>query len=84
MLSASGEGTGDGLEAEKYCDFSLEARWRVPAFPHSSYSSRGSHPSGELMKTLVGREARGRARMFKRRVEGKAGEIFQSILTAYI
>lgn len=84
MLSAWGEGTGDRLKAETYCDFSLEGRWKLPVFPHSSYSSHGPHPSAALMKTLVGKKARGRARMFKRRMEGKAGEMFQSIVIAYI
>lgn len=72
-VSMGGEGTGDRLEAETYCDFSLEARWRVPTFPFSPYPSCGPHPSAVLMKTLVVREVWGRARKFKRRMEGREG-----------
>lgn len=47
-MSAWRERSEDRLKPETYHAFSLEARWKVLAFFHSSYPNHGPHPSAAL------------------------------------
>ena len=78
VSTGAGERTGGKLEPEAYPGFSVQGRRRVLVVPHHSDLNHGPPPSA-VSDFSGGKRQEKKARMLSRRMDRKAGEIFQSI-----